>query len=213
MSVGKSRDGQAVAVPARLERAAAAEEVDHRDVGERHVGCRHADLHDGAREVARVERLLQHLGPADGFDAQVGAVAVGERADRLDRVFLRRVDGVRRAETERPFELPRVDGRRAMIVRAPASRAAAIAALPTPPQPNTATVSSRCDAARVRRGAEAGHHAATEQPGRGRDRRARRPSSPGPRRRASSPRTHRCRARARAACRRRASSSASRCAC
>ena len=83
-----------------------------------------------------------------------------------------------------------------MIVRAPASRAAAIAALPTPPQPNTAIGVVALDAAGVGRGAEAGHHAAAEQPGRGRDRRARRPSSPGPRRRASSPRTRRCRARA-----------------
>ena len=43
---------QAVAVPTRLQRAAASEEVDHRDVGEGHVGCRHADLHHGAGEVA-----------------------------------------------------------------------------------------------------------------------------------------------------------------
>ena len=38
MSIGKSRDGQAVAVPRRLERPAPAEELDHRDVGHRHVG-------------------------------------------------------------------------------------------------------------------------------------------------------------------------------
>ena len=58
----------------------------------------------------------------------------------------------------------------AMIVDAPASRAPAMAASPTPPQPNTATVSPRRDAAGVDGGADAGHHAAAEQPG-GRGRR------------------------------------------
>ena len=54
----------------------------------RHVGVGHADLHDGAGEVAGEERLLEHLRVADGLDAHVGAVAVGERPDRLDRVGL-----------------------------------------------------------------------------------------------------------------------------
>ena len=76
---------EAVAVPARLERAAATEELDHRQLdAHRRVG--HAHLHDGAREVARVERLLEHLGATDRFDADVGAVAVGERADRFDGI-------------------------------------------------------------------------------------------------------------------------------
>ena len=109
MSVGKSRDGRQSPYQRGLERAAPPEEIDHRDVGKRHVGGRHADLHDRAREVTGVERLLQHLGPADGLDAHVGAVAVGERADRLDRVGLRRVDRVGRAELLRPFELPGVE--------------------------------------------------------------------------------------------------------
>src|SRR4249920_2539840 len=47
---------QAVAVPRRLQGAASAEEVDHRDVGERHVRGGDADLHDRSREVTRVER-------------------------------------------------------------------------------------------------------------------------------------------------------------
>ena len=75
----------------------------------RHRRVGHADLHDRAGEVARVERLLEHLGPADRLDAHVGAVAVGERADRLDRVGVARVDGVRGAELLRPLELPRVE--------------------------------------------------------------------------------------------------------
>ena len=50
-----------------------------------------------------------------------------------------------------------------MIVRAPARRAPAMAASPTPPQPNTATRVAAADAAGVLRRAEAGHHAAAEQ--------------------------------------------------
>ena len=53
----------------------------------------------------------------------------------------------------------------AMILVAPASRAPAIAAAPTPPQPITATESPRLDVAGVDRRAEAGHHAAAEQAG------------------------------------------------
>src|SRR6266511_1396090 len=97
---------EAVAVPRRLQGTTAAEEVDHRDVGQRHVRGRDADLHDRSREVAGVERLLEHLGPADRLDADVGAVAVGELADALHRVVLRRVDRVRGAEVARPLELP-----------------------------------------------------------------------------------------------------------
>ena len=108
MRVGKSRDGRQSPYQLGLS-APPPEEVDHRDVGQRHVGRRHTDLHDGAGEVAGVERLLQHLRAADGLHAQIGAVAVGERADGLDRVVLGRVDGVRRAEADRPLELPRVD--------------------------------------------------------------------------------------------------------
>ena len=52
-----------------------------------------------------------------------------------------------------------------MIVAAPASRAPAMAASPTPPQPNTATESPAADLAGEHRGAEAGHDAAAEQAG------------------------------------------------
>ena len=54
-----------------------------------------------------------------------------------------------------------------MIRLAPTSAAPAIAASPTPPQPITATVSSRVTAAGVDRRADAGHHAAAQQPGHG----------------------------------------------
>ena len=157
---------QAVAVPRRLERAAAAEEVDHRDVGQRHVGGGHAHLYDGAREVTRVERLLQHFGPADRLDAHVGAVAVGGGAHGLDRVGLRRVDHVRRPELLRPFELPGVEIHGDDRVRArqpgPGDRGVAHAAATEHGHRVVAA-----DVAGVRRRAEAGHHAAPEQPGGG----------------------------------------------
>ena len=53
----------------------------------------------------------------------------------------------------------------AMIVDAPASRAPAIAASPTPPHPKTATRLAAPDRPGVDRRADAGHDAAAEQPG------------------------------------------------
>src|SRR4051812_37760833 len=47
---------QAVAVPARLELPATAEQLDERQL-DRHVGPRHADQDDSAGEIARLERL------------------------------------------------------------------------------------------------------------------------------------------------------------
>ena len=83
-----------------------------------------------------------------------------------------------------------------MIVVAPASRAPAMAALPTPPHPNTATLSPRPTSPVY---IAAPRPAITPQPSRpgglGLARRVR-PWWPGRRRRASSPRTRRCRARA-----------------
>ena len=81
--------GQAVAVPRRLQRAAAGEEVDQRHL-QRHVRRRNTDQHDGAGEVAGVERLLPGFRTADRVDHHVGAEAVGEVLDRLDRVDLAR---------------------------------------------------------------------------------------------------------------------------
>ena len=87
ISIGKSRDGRqspyhdGLSAPPRPKNSIIGRSIVI-------VGVGHADLHDRAGEVARVERLLQHLGAADGLDAHVGAVAVGERADRLDRIGL-----------------------------------------------------------------------------------------------------------------------------
>ncbi len=89
--------GQAVAVPAGLQRPAATEDLDHRQ-GHLLVGRRDADEDDAAGEVARVERLLVGLRPADRLDDDVRAEPAGQLADPLDDVLAARVDGVRRAE-------------------------------------------------------------------------------------------------------------------
>src|SRR6185295_11076282 len=69
------------------------------------VGVPTPDMHHGAREVARVERLLEGLGPADRVDDDVRAVAVGEFLHRLDHVALAGVDRVGGAELLGPLEL------------------------------------------------------------------------------------------------------------
>ena len=97
------------------------------------VGRGHADLHDGAGEVAGEERLAQHLGMADRLDAHVGTDAAGARPDRRDGVVGRRVHGVRGAELLGPVELAvvEVDGddrRRAGEARAGDRRVADAAA-------------------------------------------------------------------------------------
>ena len=154
---------QAVAVPARLERAAATEELDHRQLdAHRRVG--HTDLHDGAREVACVEGLLEHLGAADRFDADIGAVAVGERADRFDRIGAARVHGVRRAELAGPRELPVVDVDADDRVGAREARARDGGVAHTTAAEHRDGVAAP-DVAGVHRGAEAGHHTAAEQSG------------------------------------------------
>ena len=107
----------------------------------------------------------QHLGVADGLDADVGAEAVGERLDGLDRVAPSPALTVWVAPKPLAHSSFAASRSTAMIVRAPARRAPAMAASPTPPQPNTATESPRLHVAGVHRGTEAGHDAAAEQPG------------------------------------------------
>jgi hypothetical protein len=155
---------QAVAVPRRLEGAAPAEVLDHRQIGEAHVGRGHADLDDGAGEVASEERLLEHLRVADGFDAHVGAEPSGGGTHGLDRIGRGSVDGVGGAERPGPFELAVVEvdgddgggagehgaGDRRVADPATAEHGDAVAAL---------------HVAGVHRRADAGHDPATEQPG------------------------------------------------
>src|SRR4051795_243709 len=100
--------GQAVAVPGGLDRPAPAEDLDRRQL-DLHVRRRDADHHHPAGQVAGVEGLLEHLRVADRVDRDVGAEPAGERLDCLDRVGLRRVDGVGGAELLRPLQLPVVD--------------------------------------------------------------------------------------------------------
>ena len=85
--VGKSRSGRQSPYQRRLQRSAAGEEVHQRHL-QRHVRGGHADQHDGAGQVAGVERLLPGLGAADRVDDDVGAEAVGQVLDGLDRVEL-----------------------------------------------------------------------------------------------------------------------------
>ena len=117
-------------------------------------GVGHADLHQGPGQVAGEEGLLHHLGMPDGLDADVGAVAAGERPDRLDRVARRGVDGVGGAERRGQLELARVEVDGDDRGRAGELRAPAMAAHPTPPQPKTATVSPEADLAGEHGGAE-----------------------------------------------------------
>ena len=142
MSIGKSRLGRqspyqlGLSRPPRPKKSIIGSSM-------RISGFGHADLHDGAGEVAGVERLLEHLRVADRLDAHVGAVAVGERLDRLDRDRSLDASTVWVAPNSLASSSFRASRSTAMIVAAPASRAPAMAASPTPPQPNTATESPR----------------------------------------------------------------------
>src|SRR3954451_11168195 len=73
--------GEAVAVPARLERTPATEDVDQGQVGDLHVRRRYADQHHRSGQVAGVEGLLPGLRPADGLDHDVRAEPAGQLLD------------------------------------------------------------------------------------------------------------------------------------
>ena len=136
--------GQAVAVPARLERAAPTEELDHRDVGNRHRRA-------SARRPAR--RCRRGRGRRTPARAPSGC-----RPPRCTRRRRSRRWRPARPRPRRPADAftvwvapnslahssLRSSRSTATIVVAPASLAPAMAASPTPPQPNTATVSPRC---------------------------------------------------------------------
>ena len=107
ISIGKSRDGRQS--PYHDDFSAPPRPKTSMNGSSNVMSGGHADQHDGAGEVAGVERLLVHLRVADGLDAHVGAVAVGDRLDVLDRIGGRRVDGVRGAEVLGPLELAVVE--------------------------------------------------------------------------------------------------------
>ena len=212
MSVGKSRDGQAVAVPARLQRAAPAEEVDHRDVGQRHVGRRarrpaRPCLRDRARRTpasstsGRPTASMHTSAPLPSVSARTASTASSFDASTV-------------CVAPKPCAHSsfRASRSTAMIVRAPTiarggDRRVAHAAAP---EHRDRVVARRRRPCTSRRRSRPSRRSRAD-PRRSR-RRAGRPSWLVPRRPASSPRTRRCRARARAACRPRASSSAARCA-
>ena len=135
---------EAVAVPRRLQRAAAAEELDHRELGNFIGGSRHADLHDACRRGRGRRTPARSTSGLPTASMHTSAPLPSVRAlDRLDGVGL--ATRRRCAVAPNSFAHSSFVGSRstAMIVRAPARRAPAMAASPTPPQPNTATVSPR----------------------------------------------------------------------
>src|SRR3954470_16969034 len=69
--------GQAVAVPARLQRTTAAEEVEQRHL-QPHLRCWYADKDHGAGKVARVERLAPGLRPTNCVNSHVDPEPPGE---------------------------------------------------------------------------------------------------------------------------------------
>ena len=95
--------GQAVAVPGRLQRSAAGEEVHQRHF-QAHIGCRDTNQHNGSGQIAGVEGLLPGFRPPNGVDHHVGAEAIGQLLDFFDDINLTGVDGVRGAELPRPLE-------------------------------------------------------------------------------------------------------------
>src|SRR5215469_13796175 len=166
VQVGQHREvavGQAVAVPRRLEPAAAAEHVEQRQL-EPHLGGRHADEDHGPGQVPCVERLLVGLNPADRLDHHVGTVALGQFPDRLDRVGAGRVDRVGRAEFTRPAELAVVDVDADDLPCSGEPGAEDGRAADTAAADDRDRVAA-ADLAGVQGRAETGHHAAAEQPG------------------------------------------------
>src|SRR4051812_28749312 len=105
---GEVTGWQAVAVPARRHGPATAKDVDQREL-ESHVRRRHADEHGATGEVAPVERLPKCLRAPDGVDDDVSTEAIGQLADRGDRIGAAAVDRVRRTEAPGPFEFAVVD--------------------------------------------------------------------------------------------------------
>ena len=154
---------EAVPVPGRLERPAAAEHVEQRQL-ELHVRGRHADQDHRAGQVAAVERLPVGFRPSDRLDHHVRAVALGQRLDPLDRVGFPRVDHVGGAELARPFQLPVVDVHRDDLAGAREQRAEHGAVAHAAAADHRDRVAA-ADLPGVQRGAQAGHHAAAEQPG------------------------------------------------
>ena len=144
------------------------EEDAERGQRELRVEARHADDDDLAAAARDVVGREDRLGEADHLERVVGAAAAGERLHLLDRIALRRVDDVGRAELLRGLALQRLrvdrdDAARARRCARPGSRpgrrrrsrgrrrsspgltCAVLSAAPTPvvtPQPMSASCSS-----------------------------------------------------------------------
>ena len=92
-----------VAVPGRLQRSPAGEEVHQRHL-QAHIGCRNTHQDNGSGEIAGIESLLPGFRSANGVDHDIGAEAVGQFLDLLDDVVFAGVDGVGGAELPGPLE-------------------------------------------------------------------------------------------------------------
>ena len=138
---GKSRDGQAVAVPDGLERPAPAEELDHGQV-EPHLGRRDAHLHHGPRQVTGEEGLLETSGwPTASMHTSAPKPPVTLRTASTGSSSAALTVWVApkpRAHGQLPVVEVDADDRGGAGQPRPA-----MAASPTPPQPKTATVSPR----------------------------------------------------------------------
>ncbi len=156
--------GEAVAVPAGLERPASAEELDHGQL-EGHRRVRHAHQHQPTGQVAAVERLHQRLGPPDGLDGDVHAQIVGQRLDRLDRILLRRVDRVGGSELAGPLQFSGVDVDGDDLAGAGDS-GTGDGGVTDAATPEDGDRLAPLHLAGVDRGAEAGHDPATDETGR-----------------------------------------------
>src|SRR3954453_4515851 len=111
VQVDKHREvpgGQAVAVPGGLDRAAAAEDLDQRQL-DLHVRRRDADQDDPAGQVAGVESLLEPGRVAARVYPHVYPDPAGQPLDRLVGLGVLRVDRVGGAHLPGPQHLPAVD--------------------------------------------------------------------------------------------------------
>src|SRR5215211_4253816 len=156
--------GQAVAVPCRPQRPAAAVEVEHAQV-DPHLRVGDADLDHGPGVVAGVEGLLHDVRVADRLDGHVGAEAVGELADGRHRVDLAGVDQVGGPELGGQGQLAPVDVDGDDLA-GPDQGGGVDGGVPDPAAAEHGHGVAPLDLGRVHDGPEPGHDPAADQAGR-----------------------------------------------
>ena len=200
MSIGKSREGRQspyqddFSAPPRPKTSSSGSSSFISGVGT-------PDQDDRAGQVAGVEGLLVRLRAAHRLDHHVRAEAAGQLTDRLDGSRCLELT-VWVAPISRAVASFRSSMSTAMILAAPARFAPAIGGVADAAAADHGDAVAPADFAGVDGRADAGHHAAAQQPCHLRVRPTGRPWCTGPPRPASSPRTRRCPAPATAPCRR-----------